>query len=131
MFNSSLNYECKTLAETFILAGRNKWGSEDFAKQLFNTQWGINILNGTSIFEYVCPNYMYEGLEIHLKKNGGKIYPDDILWYAGYLYRYLMENTTEPPSNIYEKAPIALIDKRYDFYHTQDWEYVRLDLGIN
>ena len=129
-FDSFLNMQCKTVADTFVLAGKEKWGSDDFAKKMFHTKWGANILKGISIFEYTCPRYMYEGLKDHMKWKSGKVYDSDLLWYSGYLYRYIMEDSKDPPTSIYAKAPIHTIANRYPFYHTQDWDYVKEDLGI-
>ena len=130
MFNSMLNMQCNTIADTFVLSGDNNWDSDDFAKKLFNTEWGINILMGISIYEYTCPRYMYSGLVDNLKKKIGKTYSSDILWYCGYLYRYIIENSKDTPKDIYKKAPINKIANGYEFYHTQDWDYVKNDLGI-
>ncbi|MBQ9411571.1 MAG: hypothetical protein IJU29_00540 [Oscillospiraceae bacterium] len=130
IFDSYLNTQCNTLADTFVLAGKENWSSEDFANKLFHSKWGINILKGVSIFEYACPRYMYEGLKDNLNWKYGRVYDSDILRYAGYLYRYVMEYSKESPSSVYRKAPIKRIANRYLFYHTQDWDYVKMDLGI-
>ncbi len=128
MFNTFLHRQCQTLANCFVLAGRDNWGSHNFIDQLFHTEWGQNILTGKSVNEYTCEGFMYEGLERYLKKRRGKVYPEKVLWYCGYLYRYAVAESGRSLEEIYERISIDIIEKRYGFYHTQDWDYVIEDL---
>ena len=130
MFDSYLHRQCSTLADCFVLSGKDKWCTTDFTDKLFHTDWGINILKGISINEYTCGGFMYEGLVNYNKKVEGNVYPEKILWYCGYLYRYLFANSKHSPAEIYKNAPLQLIEKRYGFYHTQDWDYVMEDLNL-
>ena len=130
MFDVYLHRQCTTLGECFVLAGKDNWDSKDFVKKLFKSQWGKNILNGVSTNEYTCEAFMYEGLVRELGKKEGKVYPEKILRYAGYLYRYFAATSNMSLSEIYKRAPLSLIEKRYGFYHTQGEDYVKIDLGI-
>lgn len=128
MFDVYLHRQCTTLADCFVLAGKNGWGSQNFINQLFHTEWGHNILTGKSAREYTCEGYMYEGLERELEKKRGKVYPEKVLWYCGYLYRYAAATRECSLEEIYRKIPISTVEKRYGFYHTQDWDYVLNDM---
>lgn len=130
MFNSFLHQECSILANCFVLSGKDKWNSEDFVRKLFHTEWGLNILKGISINEYACERFMYEGLVNYNKKTEGEVYPEKVLWYCGYLYRYIFAHSKCKPSEIYKKASLKKISKRYGFYHTQGWDYVLADLKL-
>lgn len=130
MFDLNLHRECSTLAECFVLSGKNEWYIEDFVKKMFTSTWGLNILKGISTNEYTCEAFMYEGLENELGYVKGKTYSRQVLWFAGYLYRYLVANSETPPKTIYKKVPISLLEKRYGFYHTQDWDYIMQDLNL-
>ena len=98
------------------------------SKVNFKTKWGRNILTGKAINEFTCEGFMYEGLLKALKFKSGNIYPEKILWFTGYLYRYLCESCNL--KDVYIKVSIDLIRKRYGFYHTQDWDYIKMDLNL-
>ncbi len=128
MFSSSLNRECDTLGNCFVLAGQDGWDTKDFVNKLFKTSWGKNILTGKAVNEYACDTFMYEGLKRECKKKDGTVLPKQVLWFCGYLYRYLIANTNIKPSQIYKIVNIDLLNNRWGFYHTQDWEYIKEDL---
>lgn len=131
MFSSLLNRECDTLGNCFVLSGQDNWDTKDFVDKMFKTSWGKNILTGTAANEYACDNFMYEGLKREWKKKTGTVLPKQVLWFCGYLYRYLIANTNMTPSQIYKFAPVDLLNNRWDFYHTKDWEYIKEDLLSN
>ena len=128
MYDSYLNMQCTTLADCFVLSGKNGWDTHDFINKLFKTKWGRNILTGKAINEFTCEGFMYEGLLKALKFKSGNTYPEKILWFTGYLYRYLCESCSL--KDVYNKVSIDLIRKRYGFYHTQDWDYIKMDLNL-
>ena len=118
----------RVMADCFVLSGKDGWDSKEFVNQLFHTEWGRNILKGIAINEFTCKNFMYEGLKQNLEYKSGPVYTDTVLWYAGFLYKYLCETCNI--DDVYNKASIQRIDKRFGFYHTQDWAYVKEDLGL-
>ncbi len=128
MFNLSLHLQCSTLAECFALSGKNGWDSQSFVDQLFTTEWGQNILKGISINEYSCEGFMYEGLLQRFSKVPGKVHSRNVLWFSGYLYRYLVAKGTRSLDEIHTVANLETIEKRFGFYHTQDWDYIEEDL---
>lgn len=128
MFDSLLHTECKIVAKCLVFSGEQGWETEDLLYKFTHSEWGYNILKGYDEHEYACERFMYWGLARELGYKKGRVYPENVLWYTGYLYRYLCE--TCEPQDVYDKANISIIDKRYGAYHTQDWEYVKEDLGL-
>ena len=131
MFDWVLNRECDILGNCFVLSGQDNWDTKDFVDKMFKTSWGKNILTGKAVNEYACDNFMYEGLKRECKKKVGTVLPKQVLWFCGYLYRYLIASTNMTPSQVYKLAPLDLLNNRWGFYHTQDWEYIKEDLLNN
>lgn len=50
------------------------------------------------------------------------------MWYLGYLYKYWMRTRKANPNYIYKLLPIDKFLNCFDFYHTQDWDYVIEDV---
>ena len=63
-----------------------------------------------------------------MKFKKGYSYDADVLWLAGYAYKYWISTREADPRYIYSLAPISLIASRYEFYHTQDVDYVINDI---
>ena len=130
MFDPFLNIKCDVVGNCFRLSKKDSWDSKDLVNKMFKTEWGRNILKGITLNEFSCEDFMYEGLQKELGIKKGKSYNTSVLWYSGYLYKYLGEKSKCSLEEIFLKAPIDLLDKRYGFYHTQDWDYVKEDLGL-
>lgn len=120
--------QADTIGNCFLLSARDNIDSDDFCKQFLTSEWGISILTDNKMIEFSDYHYMYEGLTINLKFKSGKHYNDDILYYTGYLYKYWVSVFNDDPRYIYKIAPIRLIANRFNFYHTQDWNYVIEDI---
>ena len=50
----------------------------------------------------------------------GKIYPKEVLYWMGYLYRFWHIYTGESSARIYRQAPAAAMNRNYLLFHTMD-----------
>jgi hypothetical protein len=71
---------------------------------------------------------MLEGFTREMKFKKGGHYDADTLWMAGYLYKYWTSTRHADTREIYKIAPIRKLAIRYNFYHTQGFEYIIEDL---
>ena len=51
---------------------------------------------------------------------GGEIYPKEVLYWMGYLYRFWHIYTGESSARIYRQAPAATMNRNYLLFHTMD-----------
>ena len=129
MFPSAfIHRQCKTVGYCFMKSGAMGIDSDDFGRKMMNSDYGIMVLTDKRMIEYSDKMFMYEGIEKNLQFKRGKSYEPDILYYAGYLYKYWISTRGENPKKIWKIAPLKLIATRYEFYHTQGFDYVINDL---
>ena len=49
---------------------------------------------------------------------GGEIYPKDVLYWIGYIYRYWHFYNGEDSAKIYKQAPVETMNRNYLMFHT-------------
>lgn len=125
---SFIHIQCKMIAQCFVNSGISGVDSDVFCEQFLTSDYGYSILTDQRMTEYADANFMYEGLERELPLKKGLCYEADILYFAGYLYKYWISTKETDPRAIWKIAPISLIAERYGFYHTQGYDYVIADL---
>ena len=106
---SYINMQCKIVAGCFRLSGADGIDSEDFAKQMMTSDYGVMVLTDKRMVEYSCDTFMYEGVQRNLKLKHGKTYESYVLEFAGYLYKYWISTRNEKPQKIYKMAPLSLL----------------------
>jgi hypothetical protein len=116
------------IAEVFVRSAQFGLDSDDFCEKFLTSKWGKDIFNDSNTYEYSDSNYMFEGLQRYLKIEQGEFYDRDVLWFSGYLYKYWASTREVESDIIYKLAPIKCLANRYNFYHTQDWNYVIDDI---
>lgn len=127
-FDSYLHFQCDMVGECFTLSAKKGWDSLDFVEKFLTTERGIEILKDLRPIEYSDSLFMFEGFMQTVDFKPGPMYDDDVLWFAGYLYRYWVATRKIDPRKIQKISPIKLIADRYYFYHTQDFDYVINDI---
>lgn len=125
---SYIHMQCEVVAGCFMLSGADGIDSEDFAKQMMTSDYGVMILTDKRIAEYSCDTFMYEGVQRNLKLRHGKTYESYVLEFAGYLYKYWINTRKEKPQKIYKMAPLSLIASRIVLYSLEDIDYVIDDI---
>lgn len=123
-----MRFQCDMIAKLFIYSAKMGIDSDDFCYKLLNSTYGVDLLTDNKLAEYCGESFMFEGLENELNFKRGSYYSIDILYYVGYLYKYWISTRNIKPQDVYKIAPISMLAKRYEFYHTQDWDYVINDI---
>lgn len=60
------------------------------------------------------------GYSVKNSLTGGEIYPKEVLYWMGYLYRFWHIYTGESSARIYRQAPAATMNRNYLLFHTMD-----------
>lgn len=98
---------------------------------LLTTEYGIMVMEDRRMIEYADAGYMLEGFQWKFELLGSRGYEGDsdfMMKFAGFLYKYWLYVGSETCEEIYRLAPLELILRRFDFYHTQGYDYVIEDL---
>lgn len=125
---SYISMQCDVVAGCFRLSGADGIDSEDFAKQMMTSDYGVMVLTDKRMVEYSCDTFMYEGVQRNLKLKHGRTYESYVLEFAGYLYKYWISTRNEKPQKIYEMAPLSLIASRIVLYTLEDVDYAIDDI---
>jgi hypothetical protein len=120
--------QCKIIGCCFRESGYEQLDSDLFAEQFLTSDYGISILTDIRLSEYADAKFMLEGLIRELKPKKGLVYDTDVLWLSGYVYKYWVSTRDADPRDVYKLAPIRLFANRYEFYHTQGFEYIIDDI---
>lgn len=126
-----LNYikaQARMVGECFQKSALAGIDSDDFARKFMTTEYGSMVVTDKRMIEYSDAGFMLEGFMKELSFDKGESYNQDILWLTGYIYKYWVSTRDYTPGSIYKMAPIKLIADRYDFYHTQDFDYIINDI---
>lgn len=62
-----------------------------------------------------------------VKFKQGETLDQYVLWFAGYLYKWWIMMYHKKPFQVYKILPIETLEERFDFYHTQGWDFVIQD----
>lgn len=120
--------QADVVGKCFVLSAEQGYDSDDFAKQFLTSEYGIDILTDRVLNEYSAHTFMLAGFKRALDLKKGGCYDRDVLYLVGFLYKYWWSTRETDPRVIYRLAPIQLIANRYEFYHTQGFEYVINDI---
>lgn len=121
-------FQCGEIGKLFIWSAKEGVDSDDFCYKFMNSKRGEMILNDDLVCEYCGESFMFSGLAREIEFKKGTFYNGDVLYFTGFLYKYWASTRGSSAKEIYALAPISLIAERYEFYHTQGWDYVIDDI---
>ena len=116
-------------ARLFLLSAKLGFDSVAFAEKLMQSRWGDYLYSQTCVDAWLGEPYVMETLIYEEgKPPKGKILPEPILEWVGYLYRYWSLNYPETGKEIYRIAPISLLAQGYMGWHCMSLDLVIEDL---
>ena len=120
----------KMSGELFVLAASKGYESVNFVELALNTWYGHMVYDDIRANEWLADTYLLAGYEREFgsKLIKGPTYPNEVMWFCGYLYRYWGITEDRPIQEIYKIAPFEWLAAHYGFYHTQGEEYVIEDI---
>lgn len=116
---------CDTQGQLFCLAAERGYNSEAFIKAFMTSQVSRDMDKEFHHLQWAGKAYILSRMEEELSElltKGGEIYDKEVLYWAGYIYRYWNFYIGESSREIYRQAPIKTMNIVYLMYHTMSPE---------
>ncbi len=118
---------CDIQGRLFELA--EEFSSEEFIKGFMNSEVAVCLDSPYNKLQWMGEEYLLEALlEEKTIGTAGEKYGREVMFWAGYLYRYWQCLTGESSRKIYRQAPAGTMKRNYMMFHTMDPETAIEDL---
>ncbi|MBQ7601250.1 MAG: hypothetical protein IJU49_03695 [Lachnospiraceae bacterium] len=114
---------CDIQGRLFELAGEKNVPSEWFIRSVMAGDVGKNLDSDYNPMQWRGEEYLLEEVLSDQKREGAdkrEVYPREVLYWTGYLYRYWHYLTGESSSKIFRLAPPRTMKQNYVMFHTMD-----------
>ena len=132
MLNLSLDKRqlCDIQGRLFGLALKNDYDCPQFIETFMNSQAAVSLDDTYDRLQWAGEEYILEELEDEAKglKKAGTIYDREVMYWAGYVYRYWHYYTNETSREIYQIADAKTMNDCWLGFHTLDVELAIEDL---
>ena len=126
MLNLSLDKRqlCDIQGRLFELALKNDYDCPKFIETFMNSQAAVSLDDTYDRLQWAGEEYILEELEDEAKglKKAGTIYDREVMYWAGYVYRYWHYYTNETSREIYQIADAKTMNDCWLGFHTLDVE---------
>lgn len=121
---------CDIQGRLFELSLQAGYDSEDFIKQFMRSKVAHDLDSEYNRMQWAGEEYLLEEFadECPQTIKGNEQYSKEVLYWAGYLYRYWHILTKEPSKDIYTQAPAKTINTNFLMFHTMAPELAIDDL---
>ena len=121
---------CDIQGRLFELAYKNGYDCPDFIEQFMNSNAAAALDRLYDRLQWAGEEYILEELDDEAGglKKAGVIYPLEIMYWSGYIYRYWHYYTGQSSREIYEIADAQTINACWAGFHTMDVEMAIDDL---
>lgn len=112
---------CDMQGQLFELSADKGYSSEKFVKAFMMSSFAESLDSDFNHLQWAGKEYILELIEEEFSDKltiDGKIIDKEILFWAGYVYRYWHFYTGESSSKIYKQAPLSSMKATYYAYHT-------------
>lgn len=123
MLDSLKRQLCDIQGRLFELSAKNGYDSKAFIEAFMNSETAAYFDLPYDRLQWAGEEYILDNLsdEVSIPKNG-KIFPNEVLFWTGYIYRYWHFITGETSREIYKKADAQTMKETYFGFHTLDNE---------
>lgn len=132
MLNLSLDKRqlCDIQGRLFEFALKNDYDCPQFIETFMNSQAAVSLDDTYDRLQWAGEEYILEELEDEAKglKKAGTIYDREVMYWAGYVYRYWHYYTNETSREIYQIADAKTMNDCWLGFHTLDVELAIEDL---
>ena len=113
---------CDIQGRLFELSAEKKIGSAAFIKSFMTSETAKALDSKYNRLQWAGEEYLFEEVVSagDAPQKGGEIYPTEVLYWIGYLYRYWHFYTGEGSAKIYRQAPVQTMKRNYLIFHTMD-----------
>lgn len=121
---------CDIQGRLFKLAWKAGYDSEDFMKQFMRSRVARDLDSEYNRMQWAGEEYLLEEFADECPRTikGNTQYDKEVMYWAGYLYRYWHILTKESSKEIYAQAPAKTMNTNYLMFHTMAPELAIEDL---
>lgn len=121
---------CDIQGRLFELSLKNEYDSPAFIKAFMNSRAAAALDDTYDRLQWAGEEYILEELidELGGLKKAGTAYPLEVMYWAGYTYRYWHYYTSENSMEIYKTADAQIMQQCWAGFHTLDVEMAIDDL---
>ena len=114
---------CDIQGRLFELSAEKKYNSAAFIKAFMMSDTAKELDSKYNRMQWAGEEYLLEEVASvageSLTRNG-EIFPADVLYWIGYIYRYWHYYNGEDSAKIYKQAPAQTMKRNYMIFHTMD-----------
>lgn len=114
---------CDIQGRLFELSAKKNYSSAAFIKTFMLSETAKELDSKYNRMQWAGEEYILE--EIVSNNSGtlskdGEVFPEDVLYWIGYIYRYWHYYNGEDSAKIYKQAPVNTMRRNYMIFHTMD-----------
>ena len=114
---------CDIQGRMFELSARKKYDSAAFVRAFMMSDTAKELDSRYNRMQWAGEEYLLEEVETaagDTLTSGGEIFPEDVLYWMGYIYRYWHYYSGENSARIYRQATAETMRRNYMIFHTMD-----------
>ena len=120
---------CDIQGRLFELFVDSKYDEESLVKAFMNSEIAKNLDSEYNRMQWAGEEYLLAEIADNAElTKGGTVYDKEVLYWAGYLYRFWHFATGEDSKDIYRQAPAETMSRNWLIFHTLDPEVAIEDL---
>ena len=112
---------CDIQGRLFELSADSGYDSALFVKAFMNSKTAKALDSTYNRMQWAGEEYLLEEIEDEAEKltsDTNQVFPKDVLYWIGYIYRYWHYMTGESSKEIYKTAPVKTMQRNYLMFHT-------------
>ena len=110
---------CDIQGRLFVLSGTKGYDSVPFIKSFMKSDVAKGLDSKYNRMQWAGEEYLLAELEDSAKlTKSDAVYDKEVLYWAGYLYRFWHFNTGEDSKEIYKQAPAETMSRNWFIFHT-------------
>ena len=114
---------CEMSADLFVQSVKKGYDSKDFIEKLMRSETAKHLYNKTDTQMWLGSNYIIETLEQEVQIKKGKLYPEDLMSWIGYLFAcWNFTYKDDTPKDMIEQASVDVLTLEYQGLHVLSFE---------
>ena len=122
---------CDIQGRLFELSAKKEYSSADFVKVFMSSETAKALDSTYNRMQWAGEEYLLEEVVSAAGDKliaSGEVYPEDVLYWMGYIYRYWHYFANENSEKIYKQASAETMKRNYMMFHTMAPEIAIEDL---
>lgn len=114
---------CDIQGRLFELSAEKKIPSASFIKAFMTSETAKELDSRYNRMQWMGEEYLLEEVlsaNVDAISASGEVFPKDILYWIGYIYRYWHYYSGEDSAKIIRQAPVATMKRNFMIFHTMD-----------